>query len=45
MFAEAITSSTARRFRELNVGHGDVQMQWLLSSLKVGCYMVALTVG
>lgn len=36
MFAEAIAASSSRRFREMDVGHGDVQMQWLLSSLRVG---------
>lgn len=36
MFAEALTLSSSRRFREMMIGNGDVQMQWLLSSLRVG---------
>ena len=35
MFAEALVTSSSRAFRELKVGHGDVQMQWLLTSLRV----------
>ena len=39
MFAEVLEQSTRRRFREVRLGHGDVQMQWLLLSLRVGCLL------
>lgn len=42
MFSEALTLSSSRQFREMNVGHGDIQMQWLLSSLKVERWREAL---
>lgn len=35
MFKEALTTSSSRRFRELHKGEGDIQMQWLLTSLRV----------
>lgn len=35
MFKEALHVSSSRRFREMMYGEGDVQMQWLLSSLRV----------
>jgi hypothetical protein len=35
MFREALTASSQRRFREVVKGEGDIQMQWLLSSLRV----------
>jgi 3-O-alpha-D-mannopyranosyl-alpha-D-mannopyranose xylosylphosphotransferase len=35
MFREALTTSSSRRFRELHKGEGDIQMQWLLTSLRV----------
>ncbi|KAL1407040.1 Xanthine phosphoribosyltransferase 1 [Vanrija albida] len=42
MFKEALTVSSSRRFREMNVGHGDIQMQWLLSQLRVERWREAL---
>jgi len=35
MFKEALTASSKRRFREMQTGEGDIQMQWLLTSLRV----------
>lgn len=35
IFKDALTRSGARRFREAKVGDGDVQMQWLLTMLRV----------
>lgn len=35
IFKEALTVSSSRRFREMKVGHGDTQMQWLLSHMRV----------
>jgi len=36
IFKEALFTSSQRRFRELSFGEGDIQMQWLLTSLRVG---------
>lgn len=35
MFESHLTTSSQRRFREVHHGQGDIQMQWLLSSLRV----------
>lgn len=35
MFKDALTTSSSRRFRELSSGHGDIQIMWLMTSLKV----------
>jgi 3-O-alpha-D-mannopyranosyl-alpha-D-mannopyranose xylosylphosphotransferase len=37
MFQDAITLSGTRRFREAKIGISDVQIQWLLTSLRVSC--------
>ncbi|OWZ34687.1 hypothetical protein C355_05358 [Cryptococcus neoformans Th84] len=42
MFQEALTESSTRRFREMKIGEGDVQMQWLLTSLRVERWREAL---
>lgn len=42
MFKEALTLSTTRRFRELRIGNGDVQIQWLLTQLRVDRWREAL---
>lgn len=42
MFENAITSSAQRKFRELVDGEGDVQMQWLLTSLRIERWREAL---
>ncbi|EIW71073.1 hypothetical protein TREMEDRAFT_67553 [Tremella mesenterica DSM 1558] len=42
MFKEALMESSSRRFRELMYGEGDVQMQWLLTSLRVERWREAL---
>lgn len=42
MFEEALTTSSRRRFRELPIGEGDIQMQWLITSLKVERWREAL---
>ncbi|KAL7419077.1 Xanthine phosphoribosyltransferase 1 [Cryptotrichosporon argae] len=42
MFKEALTQSGQRRFRELAMGHGDVQMQWMLTALRVERWREAL---
>ncbi|WVQ79814.1 3-O-alpha-D-mannopyranosyl-alpha-D-mannopyranose xylosylphosphotransferase [Cryptococcus sp. DSM 104549] len=42
MFKEALADSSQRRFRELKMGEGDVQMQWLLTSLRVERWREAL---
>jgi 3-O-alpha-D-mannopyranosyl-alpha-D-mannopyranose xylosylphosphotransferase len=35
MFKETLLTSSKRRFREMMYGEGDIQMQWLLTSLRV----------
>ncbi|WWD07409.1 3-O-alpha-D-mannopyranosyl-alpha-D-mannopyranose xylosylphosphotransferase [Kwoniella europaea PYCC6329] len=35
MFKEALAESSQRRFREMMLGEGDIQMQWLLTSLRL----------
>lgn len=35
MFEDALTTSSQRKFRELPIGEGDVQMQWLLTALRI----------
>lgn len=42
MFKEALTLSSTRRFRELRIGNGDVQIQWLLTQLRVDRWREAL---
>ncbi|TXT04980.1 hypothetical protein VHUM_03800 [Vanrija humicola] len=42
IFKEALTVSSSRRFREMKVGHGDTQMQWLMSHLRVERWREAL---
>ncbi|RSH79984.1 Xanthine phosphoribosyltransferase 1 [Apiotrichum porosum] len=42
MFQEALTISGSRRFREVKFGEGDVQMQWLLTALRVERWREAL---
>ncbi|OCF33813.1 hypothetical protein I316_04525 [Kwoniella heveanensis BCC8398] len=42
MFKEALAQSSQRRFREMSLGEGDVQMQWLLTSLRVERWREAL---
>ncbi|WVR04824.1 hypothetical protein IAU60_001836 [Kwoniella sp. DSM 27419] len=42
MFKEALAMSSQRRFREMMLGEGDVQMQWLLTSLRVERWREAL---
>lgn len=42
MFERALTTSSRRRFRELPIGEGDVQMQWLITQLKVERWREAL---
>ncbi|WRT64546.1 uncharacterized protein IL334_001478 [Kwoniella shivajii] len=34
MFKEPLAESSQRRFREMMLGEGDIQMQWLLTSLR-----------
>jgi 3-O-alpha-D-mannopyranosyl-alpha-D-mannopyranose xylosylphosphotransferase len=36
IFKEDLFTSSRRRFREVTHGEGDIQMQWLLTSLRVG---------
>jgi 3-O-alpha-D-mannopyranosyl-alpha-D-mannopyranose xylosylphosphotransferase len=35
MFKETLFASSQRRFREVKHGEGDIQMQWLLTALRV----------
>ncbi len=42
MFEHALTMSSQRRFRELVIGEGDVQFQWLSTALKVERWREAL---
>ncbi|WWC59711.1 uncharacterized protein I303_102273 [Kwoniella dejecticola CBS 10117] len=42
MFKEALADSSQRRFREMMLGEGDIQMQWLLTSLRVERWREAL---
>ncbi|WWC68199.1 uncharacterized protein I206_102122 [Kwoniella pini CBS 10737] len=42
MFKEALAESSQRRFREMMLGEGDIQMQWLLTSLRVERWREAL---
>ncbi|WWC86667.1 uncharacterized protein L201_001544 [Kwoniella dendrophila CBS 6074] len=42
MFREALAESSQRRFREMMLGEGDIQMQWLLTSLRVERWREAL---
>jgi 3-O-alpha-D-mannopyranosyl-alpha-D-mannopyranose xylosylphosphotransferase len=42
MFEEALTTSSQRKFRELPIGEGDVQMQWLLTALRIERWREAL---
>ncbi|ODN79461.1 3-O-alpha-D-mannopyranosyl-alpha-D-mannopyranose xylosylphosphotransferase [Cryptococcus amylolentus CBS 6039] len=42
MFKEAMADSGERRFREMKLGDGDVQMQWLLTALRVERWREAL---
>ncbi|WWD21714.1 hypothetical protein CI109_106201 [Kwoniella shandongensis] len=42
MFKEDLAASSQRRFREMTLGEGDIQMQWLLTSLRVERWREAL---
>nr|XP_018999326.1 uncharacterized protein I203_08102 [Kwoniella mangroviensis CBS 8507]OCF62787.1 hypothetical protein I203_08102 [Kwoniella mangroviensis CBS 8507] len=42
IFKEALAESSQRRFREMMLGEGDIQMQWLLTSLRVERWREAL---
>ncbi|KAK8847626.1 hypothetical protein IAR55_005485 [Kwoniella newhampshirensis] len=42
MFKEDLAASSQRRFREMSLGEGDIQMQWLLTSLRVERWREAL---
>ena len=42
MFEDALSTSAQRKFREMAVGEGDVQMQWLLTSLRIERWREAL---
>lgn len=42
MFADAINAAAQRQFRELSIGEGSVQMQWLISSMRVERWREAL---
>ncbi|ORY21754.1 hypothetical protein BCR39DRAFT_553054 [Naematelia encephala] len=42
MFKEDLFVSSQRRFREMTFGEGDIQMQWLLTSLRVERWREAL---
>ena len=42
MFEDAMTRSAQRKFRELADGEGDVQMQWLLTALRIERWREAL---
>lgn len=42
MFEDALTVAARRQFRELSEGEGSVQMQWLISSLRVERWREAL---
>jgi 3-O-alpha-D-mannopyranosyl-alpha-D-mannopyranose xylosylphosphotransferase len=45
MFKEKLTESSRRRFREMATGEGDIQMQWLLTSLRVSRRVMTLMIG
>jgi 3-O-alpha-D-mannopyranosyl-alpha-D-mannopyranose xylosylphosphotransferase len=42
MFEDALTAAAQRQFRELSIGEGSVQMQWLISSMRVERWREAL---
>lgn len=42
MFEDALTAAGQRQFRELPIGEGNVQMQWLLTALRVERWREAL---
>ncbi len=35
MFEHALTLSSQRRFRETPIGEGDVQVQWMITQMKI----------